>query len=108
MQVTEAAASVDVIPEELMEPIHGKRYIYNPANARKTHFYSSAIPRRDIAAGEELFDNYLGMTGTTLNNWAEDVKGLKMQCSGGLGTVSEYERSGKESWTYEHVMDGWG
>lgn len=100
LQVTEAEASVDVIPEELIQQIRGKRYVYNPANARKTHFYSSAIPRRDIAEGEELFDNYLGMTGTALNNWAEDVKGLKGQCSGGLGTVLQHER-----WTDESEDD---
>lgn len=91
MQVTEAAASVDAVPEELTLEIRGKAYIFNPAYARKIHFFSSAIPRRDIAKGEELFDNYLAMTGTALYGWGEDVKGLKEQCSGGLGTVSQYE-----------------
>jgi hypothetical protein len=92
LQVTEATASVDVVPEELTIKIRGKRYIYNPANARKVHFYSCAVPRRDIAGGEELFDNYLGMAGTALYGWAADVEGLKEQCSGGLGAVSKYER----------------
>ena len=93
MQVTGAAASEDVVPEELMQKIRGKQYVYNPANARKTHFYSSTIPRRDIAEGEELFDNYLAMSGTRLPGWAEDAKGLKEQCSGGWGEISKYENS---------------
>ena len=93
MQVTEAAASEDVVPEELIQKFRGKRYTYNPAYARKTHFYSSTIPRRDIAEGEELFDNYLAMSGTGLDGWAEDAKGLKEQCSGGFGDISKYEKS---------------
>lgn len=91
LSVTEADAPTDSIPEELMDKVRGAKYIYNPANDRNVHFYSSAVPRRDIKAGEELFDNYLGMAGIFLDEWGEEVKGLRNQCNGGLGDVRRYE-----------------
>lgn len=82
LSVTEANAHTDSIPEEITDKLRGARYIYNPANERNVHFYSSAVPRRDIKTGEELFDNYLGMFGIFLNEWDAGVKGLRKQCSG--------------------------
>jgi hypothetical protein len=79
------------LPEEILRQYSGKENIYNPAAERQTHFYSCATPLRDIAAGEELSDNYLGMTGRTSQGWAEDVIGLKKQCRGGFGSIKEYE-----------------
>jgi hypothetical protein len=79
------------MPEELILQYSGKENIYNPAAERQVHFYSSATPRRDISQGEELFDNYLGMTGLLALGWEEDVNGLKAQCSGKVGTIKEYE-----------------
>lgn len=68
----------------------GKENVYNPARDRQVHFYSSAIPLRDIAKGEELFDNYLGMPGVSAAGWREGVTGLKQQCSGeGFDTITE-------------------
>jgi hypothetical protein len=79
-------------------------YAYNPASEREVHFYSSGVPRRDIAEGEELFDNYLAMTGLRKgfwatgevnlkeHFWATDLVSLKEQCDGqGAGIVTEYE-----------------
>ena len=61
------------------------------------HFFSSATPIRDIKSGEELFDNYLGMTGSKKDGWKEDVLGLKAQCEGtGIGEVKEYDEWSKE------------
>jgi hypothetical protein len=91
LNITEATADPETIPEEVLRQYIGKENIYNPAAERQVHFYSSATPRRDISQGEELFDNYLGMTGFLRSGWEEDVKGLKSQCSGGVGTITEYE-----------------
>ena len=59
-ETTEATADPSEFPEEFAEKYKGKSVIYNPFLDRQTHFFSSATPIRDIAAGEELFDNYLG------------------------------------------------
>ena len=91
LSVTEADAPTDSIPEEIMDKVRGARYIYNPANERKVHFFSSAVPRRDIETGEELFDNYLGMFGLALNEWGMEIKELRKQCSGALGDIRRYE-----------------
>ena len=63
LNVTEASADPMSVPDEVTDPHLGKQFIYNPAKERQVRFYSSATPRRDIELGEELFDNYLGMTG---------------------------------------------
>ena len=93
LESSEDNADADVIPKEILEWYLGKDVVYNPAAERQAHFYSSAYPLRDFAQGEELFDNYLGMTGNYKLGWSQDVKGLKIQCNGGLGSVSEWERS---------------
>lgn len=65
MQVTEASADPRSVPDEVTFSYAGKEFIYNPAKERQVRFYSSTTPRRNIKAGEELLNNYLGMTGTT-------------------------------------------
>lgn len=80
MNVTEASADPMSIPEEVTEIYTGKQVIYNPAKERQVRFYSSATPRKDIKSGEELLDNYLGMTGMENEDWEEDVLILKEQC----------------------------
>jgi hypothetical protein len=84
LSVTEADAPTDSIPEEIMDKFYGPSYFYYPAYERNVHFYSGAVPRRDIVAGEERFDNYLGTRGRFLDAWAADVEGLRKQCSGKL------------------------
>jgi hypothetical protein len=99
LTITENTADHEVIPEELLRQYSGKENIYNPARDRQVHFYSSAIPLRDISQGEELFDNYLGMAGLTKTGWAEDVKGLQKQCKGeGVGFITEYD-----TWTEDKI-----
>ena len=63
MNVTEASADPLSISKEVTESYMGKPFVYNPAKERQVRFYSSASPRRDIKMGEELLNNYLGMTG---------------------------------------------
>lgn len=63
LTINEASADPEIFPDELRDRDLGLEAVYNPAKERQVHFYSSAIPLRDIKAGEELFDNYLGMTG---------------------------------------------
>eukprot|EP00538_Stauroneis_constricta_P000422 CAMPEP_0119568268 /NCGR_PEP_ID=MMETSP1352-20130426/38409_1 /TAXON_ID=265584 /ORGANISM="Stauroneis constricta, Strain CCMP1120" /LENGTH=947 /DNA_ID=CAMNT_0007617637 /DNA_START=95 /DNA_END=2938 /DNA_ORIENTATION=+ len=88
-----AELSFDDIPAEIMKT-KSKAYVYNPSIDRQPHFYSSGFPLRDIAAGEELFDNYLGMTGLTSKNWKAEFETLQKQCRGdGVGYVKYYEES---------------
>jgi len=98
LTITENSADPEEFSEELLHQYLGKENIYNPARDRQVHFYSSAIPLRDISQGEELFDNYLGMAGLSKNGWSEDVKGLKAQCKGeGVGFITEYDQWEKEA-----------
>ena len=84
-------ADPERIPDEVIYSSRGKQDAYNPFTERQPHFYSTAVPRRTVSKGEELFDNYLGMTGLILQGWAEDVKGLKDQCSGrDVGQITKY------------------
>lgn len=91
LEITEAAANPEELSAEVLERYMGTGAIYNPFLDRQTHFFSSATPLRDIASGEELFDNYLGMIGLSEDGWKEDVEGLKQQCDGGMGPVNGYE-----------------
>lgn len=92
LTITEENANPKKIPPEILED-NLAGVVYNPAAARQSHFYSSASPLRDITKGEELLDNYLGMTGINIKGWSEDVEGLKQQCAGGTGSITEYERA---------------
>ena len=62
VNVTEASADPLSISKEITEYYAGKEFIYNPARERQVSFYSSSTPRTDIKEGEELLENYLGMT----------------------------------------------
>ena len=88
LNVTEATADPKAIPEEIR--IHQFRLHdeYNPAAERYPEVLKRASPIRDIRRGEELFINYLALTGSS---WDEDVESLKEQCEGGVGEVLEYE-----------------
>jgi hypothetical protein len=92
LNITEANADPLEVPSELRDLYMGNDLVYNPAAERQVHFYSSAIPLRDISAGEELFDNYLGMSGLRPQGWEDDIVTLRQQCQGlGLGQISQYE-----------------
>lgn len=80
MNITEATADPLLISKEITDSYMGEQYIYNPAKERQVRFYSSAVPRRDIKVGEELLNNYLGMTGAKESDWEEDVRALKGMC----------------------------
>ena len=82
MSVTEETASKDALAAEL---VVGRDDIYNPAKERQTHFYSRAIPLRDIPQGEELLENFLGRSGDYLGGWRARVTRLEEDCSGGGG-----------------------
>ena len=69
MVTTEASADANNVPVEVTNPHLGNQVIYNPAKERQIRFYSSATPRRHILSGEELLDNYLGMTGEHRRIW---------------------------------------
>lgn len=88
MNVTEESADPEVVPEEILEHQFRLNDEYNPAAERYPEVLKRASPIRDILRGEELFINYLALTG---NKWFEDVVSLRKQCRGGVGDVLEYE-----------------
>jgi hypothetical protein len=91
LTITESSAHLEYAPEEV-HPYTTRPYAYNPASEREVHFYSCGVPRRDIAKGEELFDNYLAMSGIREGHWAEGVSTLKSQCAGeDVGVIVEFE-----------------
>ena len=52
----------------------------------------SFVALRDIEAGEELLDNYLVFGGSEdVDFWDKTLQELKDLCSGGTGTITEYE-----------------
>lgn len=92
LTISESAADPDVIHDEVLAYYEGTHTVYNPAADRQVHFYSSASPLRDINAGEELFDNYIAMSGRGTTYWRESVTELKSQCQGeDVGLVREYD-----------------
>jgi hypothetical protein len=92
LTVSEASADPETVSEEILDLYRGIDVIFNPAKERQVHYYSSAIPLRDIKKGEELFDNYVGMSGRTAPYWKETILGLTEQCEGtGVGVVREYD-----------------
>mmetsp|Transcript_22076 Transcript_22076/g.61400 ORF Transcript_22076/g.61400 Transcript_22076/m.61400 type:complete len:871 (+) Transcript_22076:139-2751(+) len=80
INITEESADPLSVPEEVLSSITGKQVVYNPAKERQVRFYSTSTPRRDIKAGEELLNNYLGMTGAEATDWEEDVLTLRGHC----------------------------
>lgn len=89
--VTEETADPNVMPEELLSKYFDPSVIYNPALDRQVHYYSGGYPIRDIAKGEEILDNYLGMVGLEMEGWHEDIYSLREQCRGAMGEVSQLE-----------------
>jgi hypothetical protein len=67
---------------------------YDPFFDRHLNFATNGgdIALRDILSGEEITANYLAFIGEG-RDWADDVKDLRNQCSGGVGGVLEYEES---------------
>jgi hypothetical protein len=68
--------------------------IYHPYAERQFPQWEcqSFVALRDINAGEELLDNYLVFGGSEdLSSWDDNLQELKHICSGGIGSVSEYE-----------------
>lgn len=66
---------------------------YHPFDER--HFPSWGCPTfkalRDIRKGEEILDNYMVFGGSDGNELFDYVSELKNMCTGGIGSVSQYE-----------------
>lgn len=89
--VDEFTADLDSLPEEVNGESHTGTTIFNPLVDRHVRReWEQSL--RDIAAGEEILDNYLAFTGNN-DDWAKDVQDLRNQCSGqATGLVSDYEK----------------
>lgn len=63
--------------------------VYNPVAERHARMPERML--RDIAAGEEILDNYLAFIGHE-SDWEEDVQLIRDQCRGvDVGEVTKYE-----------------
>jgi hypothetical protein len=64
---------------------------YNPMADRNVirDIYPTINTNRAIRAGEELLDNYLSFGGES--DFKDNVLELREDCSGGLGTVEQYQ-----------------
>jgi hypothetical protein len=69
---------------------------YNPALLRDTTLRFVVQNNEPIMKGEELRDNYITFI-TDVEALESDLADLKSQCSGSLGTISEYESSTSKS-----------
>lgn len=66
--------------------------VYDPYEERQYPMWGCPyiVANRDIHVGEELFYDYLCMSGT--DNMVEEIPHLQSMCSGGIGQVSQYEQ----------------
>lgn len=82
----------------------GEEFVYNPYRDRLYPDWGcddTSQALRDIDAGEELLDNYLVFGGSESGEEWEDVLiELKRMCSGGVGTITQYEDSDARGATY--------
>ena len=65
---------------------------YNPYGERQYPMWDCqhVIANRDIDIGEEIFYDYLCMSGT--DNMLQEIPHLQSICTGGIGHVSQYEQ----------------
>lgn len=91
LSVSELTADPEKLPEELLFYQPEMKH-YSPFYARN-YFIGMNLgeTRRDIEAGEEIFDNFLNYY--TDDNWSRGVRDLRAQCSSvdSIGSVSSYE-----------------
>jgi len=92
--LNEFTADLTAMPAAL-DPDQGKS-VYNPVEDRHFRLMLSGNDKslRDIAAGEELLDNYLGFIGHS-SDWQHDILALRAQCSGHAGEITEYEKESR-------------
>lgn len=91
-ELTEATADLDNMPFSLYMDREGEN-VYNPVSDRHLRMTISGKEKtiRDIAAGEEVLDNYLAFSGHP-SDWKDDVQMLRDQCNGeDVGDVTKYE-----------------
>lgn len=63
------------------ELLLGKETVHSPILARQVHFYDRGFPRRNIAPGEEFFENVLGRYGNAPEGWRDRVASLQNLCT---------------------------
>jgi len=93
MSVNEMTANTSEPPVE-WESMHSEHAFLNPFADRNNFLYMHVheFLLRDMAAGEELLDNYLNFY--TPESWEAGLKDLRAQCSQqGEGTIHRYENN---------------
>jgi hypothetical protein len=89
---------LDADPHQMVEDLRKspfETYIFSPFYDRNVLLFINSLDKlqRDVKAGEELLDNYLGYLHE--ENWEWGVANYKKQClMQGTGVVSDYEREG--------------
>jgi len=93
LNMTESTVDAPDAQSSLQEILGNEhRYAFNPFAERHFPLWQcekSMTTLHDIEAGEEMFDNYLMYGGE--EDWEENLAELKTMCSGGIGTVTQYE-----------------
>jgi hypothetical protein len=92
LNITEITADPTKMADELMTTYESP--MYNPFVSRNyLNFQHEADPtNRDIKAGEELLDNYVGYY--TEDTWERGINDIRSQCHAqSLGSVSAYEEA---------------
>jgi hypothetical protein len=69
--------------------------VYHPRASRHFPFQPLGLSiLADIEPGTELLDNYLIYGGMrNLEYWVENLRDLKLVCSGGIGSITRYENA---------------
>lgn len=91
MSVSELTADLTAMPAEL-DDYDLETYVYNPFLDRnqRVMIFATEFARRDVKAGEELFDNYLSFF--TEENWHWAVANLRDMClQQGEGMINTYQ-----------------
>merc|ERR1712194_63898 len=91
--LTETNVDLNRIPEALQDE---EASVYSPLferHLRQKLTFGVDTTLRDIRQGEEILCDYLEYVGTDLEDWRDDVVGLREQCTGeAMGFIQGYEQ----------------
>jgi hypothetical protein len=80
------------IPQDVVQD--NRLPMYHPRASRHFPLWPNEVTTTlvDIAADSELLDNYLTYGGAaSMDAWNAHLRSLKSVCSGGIGSIAEYE-----------------
>jgi hypothetical protein len=96
LSVTEKTADPKQMPDDLYDSV-SENSQYSPIADRNSllHMHAFETALRDIDAGEEFLDNYLGYL--TVDNWEAALADYRAQCTNqDVGAINRYEGRSKD------------